>query len=140
MIVSILPLQKNHVDRSSLFDQSSMSRSTTIKDKEKKSSIKHTSRNQAKKAPLEEDNQRQTRSKKKNNLKQPSPKEHVPRIRSKSRINTSRKKYSDQLINTSRKKFLNRSKSESDARNSSKHDKNVNPIICPKTTKKNTRK
>ena len=125
---SRMSLRNRTVDRSSFFDQSSKSRSTTIKDKEKQSSIKPTSRNQAKKAPLEEDNQRQTRSKKKNNLKQPTPKAHVPLIRSKSRINTSRKK------------ILNRSKSESDARKSSKHDKNVNPIICPKTTKKNTRK
>ena len=130
---SRMSLRNRTVDKSSFLDQSSKSHNSKI-------TIKPTSQDQAKKSPLEEDTQRQTRSKKKNTQKQPSPKEHVPRIRSKSRINTSRKKYSDQLINTSRKKILNRSKSESDARKSSKHDNNVDPIICPKKTKKNTRK
>ena len=61
-------------------------------------------------------------------MKQPTPKPHIPRVRSKSRINTSRKK------------TMNRSKSESDATKSFKCNKNEKPITCPNTTKKKTKK
>lgn len=61
-------------------------------------------------------------------MKQPTPKPHIPRVRSKSRFNTSRKKN------------INRSKSESDATKSFKCNKNEKPITCPNTTKKKTKK
>ena len=122
-------LRNRTVDKSSFLEQSSKSQSNKSNDKEKQSSKKPTSQYKAKQSSSKEENQRQTRSTtKKSNIKQAQPKPHTPRVRSKSRINTNRKKP------------FNRSKSESDAITSFKSNKIEKPITCPKITKKKTRK
>ena len=120
-----MTLRNRTLDNSSFLTQSSKHQSTKSNDKEKQSSKKQTSQYQAKQSSSKEENQRQTRSTtKKSHPKQAQPKPHTPRVRSKSRINTNRKKP------------FNRSKSESDAITSSKS----NTIEKPKITKKKTRK
>lgn len=98
--------------------------------KAKKTSVKTTTKNQDKPSSNKEDNNhRETRSSKKiKHLKQPTPKAHIPRIRSKSRINTSRKK------------IHNRSKSESDLSICFKSNKKEEQQIVQKKTKKKANK
>ena len=126
---SRMTLRNRTLDNSSFLTQSSKHQSTKSNDKEKQSSKKQTSQYQSKQSSSKEENQRQTRSTtKKSNIKQAQPKPHTPIVRSKSRINTSRKK------------TFNRSKSESDANKSFKSNKIEKPITCPKITKKKTKK
>ena len=126
---SRMTLRNRTLDNSSVLTQSTKHQTTKSNAKEKQSSKKQTSQYQAKQSSSKEENQRQTRSTtKKSHLKQAQPKPHTPRVRSKSRINTNRKKP------------FNRSKSESDAITSFKSNKIEKPITCPKITKKKTRK